>query len=99
MPLTTRPPANSNVPMQNGHTGPRRSVASPPTAVPTRLASMKALNTQPYHAIPPRSALVSGRMVATARASKAVATTVSASPKVSRPSGGFQRLPRSTGPW
>jgi len=53
---------------------------------------MKALNVQPYHARPPSSAVVVGKMVATASASKAVATTISTRPDVSRPRGGCQML-------
>ena len=51
---------------------------------------MNALNVQPYHAMPPSSAVVVGRIVATASASNAVATTTSTSPSVRRPSGGVQ---------
>ena len=58
---------------------------------------MKALNVQPYQASPPSSAVVVGRMVATASASNAVATTTSTRPSVRRPSGGFQ-IPAASAP-
>src|SRR5262249_10741360 len=60
------------------------------------LASMKALKIQPYQASPPSSAVVVGRMVATARASNAIAATTSASPNVSGASGGLQ-MPGASG--
>jgi len=44
---------------------------------------MKPVNAQPYHSRPPISRTVSGRIVATASASKAAIDTVSSSPIVS----------------
>src|SRR5580704_3335998 len=53
---------------------------------------MNALNAQPYNASPPSWVVAAGRIVTTASDSEAVATTTSASPSVSRPSGGLQML-------
>ena len=83
LPATSSPATNSATPTVNGYAGPRASAALPDATMPTRFASMKPLNVQPYSARPPISRTVMGRTVATASASNAVNATVATRPTVS----------------
>ena len=51
--------------------------------MPTIVPRKNAVDTQPYHAIPPRSSAISGRIVITANDSKATSVTIATSPMVS----------------
>ena len=78
-----RPAMNTSTPATNGGPGPRRSAWPPATTIPTSRPSWKALVTQPYRLMPSRSSLIVGRIVMTARASKATRVMVRTSPMVS----------------
>src|SRR5438270_13892995 len=79
----SRPTTNSARPARYGGAGPRLSAACPATTTPTRLASMKALKTQPYRRRPPSSRANTGTAGATAKASDATNVMVRTSPSVS----------------
>src|SRR5215218_4719332 len=82
-PPMVRPATNTSTPATNGGAGPRRSAWPPATTMPTSTPSWKALVTQPYRRMPWRSSLMAGRIVMTARASKATRVMVRTSPMVS----------------
>ena len=78
-----RPSTNTSTPATNGGAGPRRSAWPPATTMPTSRPSWKALVTHLYRPMPWRSSLIVGRIVMTARASKATRVMVRTRPMVS----------------
>src|SRR5829696_726296 len=82
-PPMVSPATNTSTPATNGGAGPRRSAWPPATTMPTSTPSWKALVTHPYRRMPWRSSLIAGRMVMTARASKATRVMVRTRPMVS----------------
>src|SRR4029453_3464563 len=82
-PPRVSPATNTSTPATNGGAGPRRSAWPPAHTLATGTPSWKALVTQPYRRMPWRSSLIAGRMVMTARASKATRVMVRTGPMVS----------------
>ena len=62
---STLPAANEPTAAAYARTGPARSASWPAATEPTRLASMNALNAQPYRSSPPRSRATAGITVPT----------------------------------
>src|SRR5204863_198800 len=81
-PATASPAANSTSPARYGRAGPTRSASRPAATVPSRLASMKPLNTHPYRLRSPRSRSTWGMIVNTASASAAMNVIMSTRPVV-----------------
>src|SRR5580700_9666216 len=92
-PAISRPAANRTRPMTYGMAGPRRSASRPATTMPTTLASMNALNTQPYRSRPPSWRATMGMTVTTASASEAMNVIVSTRPVTSARYCGTHRPP------